>query len=65
MDAFLLRGEAYMKMQDYARAQEDFQEALKLDPRSYDASLGRGRALLANNSAGSAYMQFVRTATWL
>ena len=61
MDAFLLRGEAYMKMQDYARAQEDFQEALKLDPRSYDASLGRGRALLANNSAGSAYMQFVRT----
>jgi tetratricopeptide (TPR) repeat protein len=61
MEAFLLRAEAYMEMQDYPRAQEDFQEALKLDPRSYEASLGRGRALLANNSAGSAYMQFVRT----
>jgi tetratricopeptide (TPR) repeat protein len=49
-----------MKLQDYAKALEDFQSVLSIDPRSYEASLGRGKALLASDSAGSAYLQFTR-----
>jgi tetratricopeptide (TPR) repeat protein len=62
-NALLLRAESYMKLQDYVKAQDDFQAVLTLDPKSYSASLGRGRALLGNNSAGSALMQFKRTAS--
>jgi tetratricopeptide (TPR) repeat protein len=58
--ALNMRGQSYMKLQDYARALEDFQSVLSIDPRSYEASLGRGKALLASDSAGSAYLQFTR-----
>ena len=60
IEAPLMRGEIYMTMQDYPRAQEDFEIALKIDANSFAAGLGRSRALLANDSAGSAYMQFTR-----
>ncbi len=58
--ALNMRGETYMKLLDYPKALEDFQAVLSIDPQSYEANLGRGRALLAADSAGSAYMQFTR-----
>ena len=60
IEAPLMRGEIYMILLDYPKAQADFETALKIDANSFTAGLGRGRALLANDSAGSAYMQFTR-----
>ena len=60
----IMRGEIYMIAQDYPAALADFETALAIDDKSFDAGLGRGRALLANDNAGSAFMQFDRMGKW-
>ncbi len=58
IEAYLMRAQIYMARQDYPNAQADYEAVLKIDPNSFDASLGRGLALFENNNPGSAYMQF-------
>jgi tetratricopeptide (TPR) repeat protein len=54
---WLQRGEVNLQAKDYEAALDDFKQALNLNPRSFTASLGRGRALLGLEAYGDAYMQ--------
>ncbi|HEY3343347.1 MAG TPA: tetratricopeptide repeat protein [Anaerolineaceae bacterium] len=57
LDPLLVRGTLYLDQGLNNLALADFIAALKLDKKSFDANLGMGRALLATNQAGDAYVQ--------
>lgn len=56
--AYVLRGQLLLDLKDADGALEDFNAALRLDHESFLAGLGAGEALLAQNHAGDAYIQF-------
>ena len=60
IEAPIMRGEIYMLKQDFPAAISDFEAALEIDPKSFLAGVGRGRALLANNDTGAAFTQFTK-----
>jgi tetratricopeptide (TPR) repeat protein len=59
--AYLQRGELYLELGDADKALSDFKTALRLDPGSYAASLGMGKALMALNYPGDAWDRFEQT----
>jgi tetratricopeptide (TPR) repeat protein len=61
--AYLQRALIEMEMDDAEKALADFQAALRLDPTSYESSLGIGQALMALNYPGDAWDRFERTKT--
>ncbi len=58
---WLQRGEVNLQASNNTAALEDFKQALNLNPRSFAASLGRGRALLGLQAYGDAYMQLSKS----
>jgi tetratricopeptide (TPR) repeat protein len=53
-------GEAYLLLEDNAKAERAFSEALRLDPNSFPALLGRGQALLRMKQYGEAEADIVQ-----
>lgn len=60
---YILRGKVSLEMGDAESALSDFEAALRLSPKSFDASLGIGQALMALNYPGDAWDRFERTQT--
>ncbi|MEW6716109.1 MAG: tetratricopeptide repeat protein [Chloroflexota bacterium] len=60
-EAYLYRGLAHLQINETQAAHDDLSTAQRLDPNSFEASLGLGRALLAEGKAGDAYIQFLHT----
>lgn len=60
LDAYLSRARLYMEMDEAEGALDDYRAALGLDDKSFEASIGVGKALLLLGYAGDAYMQFER-----
>jgi tetratricopeptide (TPR) repeat protein len=56
--AYNERAYSYLKTGDAQSALADFTKAIAIDPKSFDATLGRGQALMAMNQYGQAYVQF-------
>lgn len=59
--AYLLRGLIALDVKNAEKALSDFEAVLRQDPKSYAASLGAGKALMALNYPGDAWDRFERT----
>lgn len=60
VDGLILR--AQLRLNDQPdQAINDYQAAMHLDPQSFEASLGRGKALMGLNYPGDAYDQFEKS----
>jgi tetratricopeptide (TPR) repeat protein len=60
-EAYLLRAQILLDKKNADDALSDYKAALRLDSKSYEASLGIGKALMALNYPGDAYVQFEQT----
>jgi tetratricopeptide (TPR) repeat protein len=58
LDAYLLRGNAYLELEKSKEAATDFDTVLLIKPDTYSALLGMGRALLKVDKASDAYNFF-------
>lgn len=55
-EAYTWRGETQLTLQNFEQAKADFRQALRLDPKSFEAGLGVARAEQAMNDFGNAYV---------
>ncbi len=60
-EALLQRGLIYLDRRNGTGALTDFRAALRLEPESFAASIGEGKALMLLEYPGDAYMQFEST----
>jgi tetratricopeptide (TPR) repeat protein len=60
-DAYLVRAEIYLEGGNGNKAWADFKTAQGIDASSFAASIGIGKALMALDYPGDAYMQFERS----
>ncbi len=62
LEAYILQGQAFLKAGDYQQAINSYALARRLDNRSFEASLGLGRALYLNDRLAEANSQMSVTA---
>jgi tetratricopeptide (TPR) repeat protein len=61
--AYSLRGVAYMALQDFDRAIQDFAQAIQIDPTNTEAFMNRGAAFGARQEWDSAIRDFTQVVT--
>ncbi|MCX6055294.1 MAG: tetratricopeptide repeat protein [Chloroflexi bacterium] len=60
VDALVTRGDVYMYLGETSLAGYDYDLALELNKRSFEATIGKGRTQLAITYAGNAYTLFLK-----